>query len=246
MSADATTNLERRVAEKPPDAIARMFDAIARRYDLLNHLLSGGADLYWRWRAIRGLGLTGRETLLDVCTGTCDVAIEALRRGGVARAVGLDFAGEMLRHGREKLRRRGYAGQVGLVRGDAVRLPLCDRSIDVMTIAFGIRNVQSPAAACQEMARVLKPGGRLAVLEFSTPSLPVVRQVYLWYFKHVLPRIGRLVSSHSDAYTYLPTSVGSFLTPASFTNVLTAAGFREIRSTPLTLGVVYLYVATKA
>jgi demethylmenaquinone methyltransferase/2-methoxy-6-polyprenyl-1,4-benzoquinol methylase len=245
MSADAA-NLDRTVAEKPPDTIARMFDAIARRYDLLNHLLSGGADVYWRWRAIRALGLTGRETLLDVCTGTGDVALQALRGGGVARAVGVDFAAEMLRHGAEKFERRGVRGRAGLVRGDAAHLPLCTAAVDVMTIAFGIRNVQSPHLACREMARVLKPGGRLAVLEFATPSLPVVRGVYLWYFKHVLPRIGRMISRHSEAYTYLPSSVGSFLTPAAFADVLTDAGFRDIRSTPLTLGVVYLYVATRA
>src|SRR5688572_26253940 len=141
-----------------------MFDAIAPRYDLLNHLLSAGIDKRWRARAIASLQLTGHETVVDVCTGTADVALEA-RAGGAARVVGVDFAGAMLALGLRKVRAAAAARQVSLVRGDALRLPIADACADAATVAFGIRNVQNAGVACAEMARVLRPGGRIAILE---------------------------------------------------------------------------------
>lgn len=234
--------------DKHPAKIAGMFDAIAGRYDLLNHLLSGGLDLYWRARAIRALGFTGRELVLDLCTGTGDLAVAALkpRRAHAQRVVGLDFSAEMLRVGRHKLRAGGHTARAPLVRADAMRLPIADGTIDAVTMAFGIRNVLDPDVACAEVFRVLRPGGRLAILEFSLPPHPWLRALYLWYFRHVLPRIGRLVSRHSDAYTYLPESVGAFFPPETFAALVTRAGFGEVRSVPLTFGVVYLYTARKA
>jgi demethylmenaquinone methyltransferase/2-methoxy-6-polyprenyl-1,4-benzoquinol methylase len=245
--------------DKQPAKIAGMFDSIAHRYDLLNHLLSGGLDLYWRARAIRALRFTGRELVLDLCTGTADLAIaarspavarsrfgEGIPRAGAARRVlGLDFSMEMLRIGQRKLRQRGLATDVPLVQGDAMRLPVASSSVDAVTIAFGIRNVLDPAAACAEIARVLKPGGRLAVLEFSLPTVPIVRPLYAWYFRNVLPRVGRLLSRHDDAYTYLPASVGAFLSPEEFTAMVGVAGLNEVTAVPLTFGVVYLYTATR-
>lgn len=225
-----------------------MFDAIAHRYDLLNHTLSGGLDLYWRARAIRTLGFTGRETVLDLCTGTCDLAIAALdrRQGQARRVIGLDFAGAMLQIGQRKLRDRRLDARAPLVRADAMHLPLSAGAVDAVTIAFGIRNVADPVAACREIARVLRPGGRLAVLEFSMPRVPLVRGVYTWYFRNVLPRVGRAVSRHGEAYAYLPASVGAFLTPDEFAALVGAAGFTSVRAVPLTLGVVYMYTAVKA
>jgi demethylmenaquinone methyltransferase/2-methoxy-6-polyprenyl-1,4-benzoquinol methylase len=225
-----------------------MFDAIAPRYDLLNHVLSGGLDVYWRARAIRTLGFSGRETVLDLCTGTCDLAIAALgrRNGRALRVIGLDFAGAMLEIGHRKLRDRRLEGRVSLVQADAMHLPLAAGVVDAVTMAFGIRNVADPAAACREIARVLRPGGRLAVLEFSMPRVPLVRGAYTWYFRHVLPRIGRAVSRHHEAYAYLPASVGAFLTPGEFAALVGGAGFSGVRAVPLTLGVVYLYTAVKA
>ena len=149
-----------------------MFDAIAGRYDLLNHVLSGGQDLYWRWRAVRRLQLTGTEQVLDLCTGTCDVARTMVRRRLARRVLGIDFSAEMLKVGQRKLRGEGRAGVIPLVRGDAMRLPAASGSMDAVTIAFGIRNVQDASVALEEVARVLKPGGRLAILEFSTPQQP--------------------------------------------------------------------------
>lgn len=232
--------------DKSADRIATMFDAIAGRYDLLNTVLSGGLDRYWRWRAIRSLQLSGRETLVDVCTGTADVAIAGARaRHGARNVLGVDFANEMLRHGRQKVRAAQLADRVRLARGDAMDLPVKDASADAVTIAFGIRNVQDPAAACRELRRVLRPGGRLAILEFGLPVLPAVRPLYLWYFRNVLPRIGRAVSRHSAAYSYLPESVSAFPWGEAFARILRDAGFNNVKSRPLSFGIVYLYTATR-
>ncbi len=222
-----------------------MFDAIAPRYDLLNHLLSAGIDKRWRARAIASLELTGTETLLDVCTGTADVALAA-NAGGAARVLGVDFAGAMLRHGVAKVAASGRSGRITLVRGDAMRLPVADAVCDAATVAFGIRNVEEPEVACREMARALKPGGRLAILEFGVPRIPGLRALYQWYFSQVLPRLGRMVSGHSAAYSYLPASVGAFPPPEVFAETLSRSGFKEVQAVPLTLGIVYLYLARKA
>jgi demethylmenaquinone methyltransferase/2-methoxy-6-polyprenyl-1,4-benzoquinol methylase len=221
-----------------------MFDAIANRYDLLNHVLSAGIDRRWRRRAIRSLSLSGGECVLDVCTGTADLAIAArTATPGAARVVGVDFADAMLRVGRAKLLRQHLGGTVTLVRGDATRIPIADGAVDAVTIAFGIRNVERPDAACVEMSRVLRRGGSLAILEFAIPTTPVVRAAYLAYFRYVLPRIGRLISRHGSAYAYLPASVDAFASPDQFVKILRQSGFTHVRAIPLTLGIVFLYTA---
>jgi demethylmenaquinone methyltransferase/2-methoxy-6-polyprenyl-1,4-benzoquinol methylase len=230
-----------------------MFDSIAPRYDLLNHVLSAGIDRRWRARAIASLELTGRETLLDVCTGTADVALEARRparrqgpsAGGAARVVGVDFAAAMLGIGLTKVVTASQSDRVVLVRGDAMHLPVRTGAVDAATVAFGIRNVQQPNAACREIARALRPGGRLAILEFALPTLPAVRAIYEWYFTRVLPRIGRAISGHAGAYTYLPASVGAFPPPDEFMAMLRQSGFRDVSAIPLTLGIAYLYVGVR-
>ena len=222
-----------------------MFDAIAPRYDLLNRVLSAGIDRRWRARAIRSLQLTGRETLLDVCTGTADMALEARATGAAARVLGVDFAAAMLSYGLQKVRGAGESARISLVRGDAMRLPVGDASADAVTVAFGIRNVQQPEVACVDMARVLRSDGRLAVLEFGVPRVPGISTLYLWYFKYLLPLVGRVMSGHSVAYSYLPASVGSFPPPPEFMAILRRAGFTDIRADPLTFGIVYLYTARK-
>jgi demethylmenaquinone methyltransferase/2-methoxy-6-polyprenyl-1,4-benzoquinol methylase len=233
-------------SDKRPDRISGMFDAIAPRYDLLNHLLSGGLDIRWRRKAVRALDLRGGETVLDLCAGTGDLAIAMANRDpGPCLVVGVDRSGEMLKIGREKLAWRRLGGRVRLVQGDAVSLPLDTGSVDAASVAFGIRNVQRPEVAFAEVFRVLRPGGRFAILEFALPRTPVIRRAYLAYFRHVLPRIGSLVSGHASAYRYLPASVDTFPEPERVVESLGATGFSQIRADPLALGIVYLYSACK-
>ena len=223
-----------------------MFDAIAWRYDALNHVLSLGLDRRWRRRAVQELALSGRQRVLDVCTGTADLAIEAVSRAAGAReVVGIDFAGEMLRHAALKLRGKPSGGRIRLLRGDATRLPLADESFDAAMIAFGIRNVSDIPAACREMRRVLRPGSHLAILEFGFPRSSIIRGGYKAYFRYVLPLVGRFGSRHKDAYSYLPASVEEFKSPAAFARVLQDAGFPAVRYIPLTAGTVYLYLAER-
>jgi demethylmenaquinone methyltransferase/2-methoxy-6-polyprenyl-1,4-benzoquinol methylase len=231
---------------KSPQRIAGMFDAIAGRYDFLNHLLSAGIDRRWRRRAIRSLQLTGRERVLDLCTGTGDLAIAAVRaRPAAARVVGVDFAGAMLRVGERKLRSERLDARIALVQGDATRVPLAGASVDAVTIGFGIRNVEQMDVACAELYRVLKPGGRLAILEFAVPTMPLFGTLYGWYVNRVLPRIGRAFSRNDSAYAYLPASIGAFASPDEFVKILRQAGFGSISPIPLMLGSVILYTARR-
>jgi demethylmenaquinone methyltransferase/2-methoxy-6-polyprenyl-1,4-benzoquinol methylase len=231
---------------KSPDRIAGMFDAIAGRYDFLNHFLSGGIDRSWRRKAIRSLALTGAERVLDLCTGTGDVAIAACRaHPPAARVVGVDFAGAMLSVGHAKLKTEKLTEAVALVRGDATRIPVSDASVHAVTVAFGIRNVDNIVAAFAEIHRVLQPGGRLAILEFAVPATPGIRGAYMWYFRHILPRLGGIVSGHATAYRYLQASVSAFATPDEFVKLLRQAGFAEVVASPLTFGAVILYTGRK-
>ena len=223
-----------------------MFDAIAARYDLLNHLLSGGIDRRWRKRAIQALSLTGRERVLDLCAGTADLAIAAIQaQPPAARVVGVDFAPAMLRVGQEKIGVGQLVDRIALVRGDATRIPLATGAVDAITIGFGVRNVENIAALCDEMRRVLAPGGRIAILEFAIPTTPGVRTLYLWYFNHVLPLIGRLISRHTAAYGYLPASVGTFALPHEFVTILRQHGFIDVSTARLTFGIVFLYTGRR-
>jgi demethylmenaquinone methyltransferase/2-methoxy-6-polyprenyl-1,4-benzoquinol methylase len=223
-----------------------MFDAIAARYDFLNHFLSVGLDRRWRTRAIADLHLPANAHVLDLCTGTADLAIEAATAGHGVNVVGIDFAGVMLHHALEKLRARRLDEVVALVRGDATRIPVRDQWADAATIGFGIRNVAQPDAALRELARVLKPGGRLAILEFGEPRIPGIRGMYDLYFRFVLPKLGRLVSKHQSAYSYLPASVGSFPPPQEFAATISSHGFSDVKAVPLTFGIVYLYTAKRS
>ncbi len=242
---DSRTGIRDSPPDKTPARIADMFDAIAPRYDFLNHFLSAGLDRGWRNRAVEALALPEHARVLDVCTGTADLAIATVARARGASVVGVDFAGEMLRLGVAKIRQASLQRRIQLVRGDAMRIPIGDASCDAATIAFGIRNVAEPNRALAEIARVLKPGARLAILEFGQPSIPGIRTLYSWYFRQVLPRIGGLISRHQSAYTYLPASVGTFPAPSAFAATLTATGFSHVRTVPLTFGIVYLFVAER-
>jgi demethylmenaquinone methyltransferase/2-methoxy-6-polyprenyl-1,4-benzoquinol methylase len=232
---------------KEPARIAGMFDAIARRYDTLNHLLSAGLDKRWRRVAVRALQLTGRERVLDMCTGTADLAIEAATaaNGHAAGVLGIDFSAEMLRHAQRKVRAASLESRVRLVRGDATQMPVPDAAFDAATVAFGIRNVLDPMQTCREFLRALRPDGRLVILEFGSPRVPGLRALYLWYFRKVLPLVGRLISKHGDAYTYLPASVIEFPSGEAFAALLVQAGFDRVRFKPMAFGIVYLYESRK-
>ena len=222
-----------------------MFDAIAPRYDLLNHVLSVGLDRRWRDRAVEALDLSAGGRVLDLCTGTADLAVAAVRGAPGASVVGVDFAATMLRLGLAKVRELGLTRAIRLVRGDATRIPLAAGSCDAATIGFGIRNVAEPELALKELARVLRPGGRLAILEFGQPRIPGLRTLYSWYFRYLLPAIGRLISKHQSAYSYLPASVGTFPPPSEFSEVIASHGFSNVRAVSLSMGIVYLYVADR-
>ena len=230
--------------DKTPARIAGMFDAIAPRYDLLNHVLSAGLDTRWRTRAINELRLERGARIIDLCTGTADLAVAALRAQPSASVVGVDFAGEMLRLASHKVRSLGLSS-VRLVRGDGTRIPLADATCDAATIGFGIRNVVDPTAALAELARVLRPGGRLAILEFGQPRVPGIRTLYAWYFRYLLPLVGKMVSKHQSAYSYLPASVGTFPSPPEFAATIAATGFSQVRAVPHSFGIVYLYIAER-
>jgi demethylmenaquinone methyltransferase/2-methoxy-6-polyprenyl-1,4-benzoquinol methylase len=222
-----------------------MFDAIAPRYDLLNHVLSAGLDTRWRNIAVDALGLRPGSMVLDLCTGTGDLAVATVRRVPQSAVVGVDFAGGMLRLAREKVQQLAIADRIRLVRGDATRIPLADASCDAATIAFGIRNVAEPELAIAEIARVLRPSGRLAILEFGQPAIPGIRTLYSWYFRYLLPAVGRAVSKHTSAYSYLPASVGRFPPPDEFARTIARHGFSQVSSVSLSFGIVYLYVAER-
>ena len=221
-----------------------MFDRIAPRYDLLNRLLSGGTDGRWRRRAVDMLGLEPPLRVLDVCTGTADLLIEALRRHPGSSGVGVDLSQQMIVRGAAKLSRGGYAPRARLVGGDGERLPLRDGTFDAALVAFGIRNVGDPVAAMREVCRALRPGGRFVVLEFSMPR-GLFGVAYRLYFRQVLPRLGGLLSDGS-AYGYLPASVARFPSPAGFARLMKEAGFTDVRWTPLTGGIACLHRGEKA
>jgi demethylmenaquinone methyltransferase/2-methoxy-6-polyprenyl-1,4-benzoquinol methylase len=232
--------------DKSEARVRRMFGEIAGRYDFLNHLLSLGADVYWRWRTVRKVPPTGDAPVLDLCTGTGDLALAYSRAtAGRTPVVGADFCHPMLVIGRGKARQM-QAEQVTFVEADAQHLPFPDNAFQIVSVAFGLRNVTDTDQGLREMLRVCRPGGRVAVLEFSMPAWQPFRAVYQWYFKHVLPRIGQAVARNAEsAYNYLPESVGEFPSGELLAERMRAAGASGVRYYPLTLGVATLYVGTK-
>jgi demethylmenaquinone methyltransferase / 2-methoxy-6-polyprenyl-1,4-benzoquinol methylase len=233
--------------DKSSQRVRQMFGRIAGRYDFLNHLLSLGIDHYWRWRTVRLVRPSGALPILDVCTGTGDLALAYDRAaGGKTPIVAADFTHEMLAIGGQKAHRAGADGRITFIEADAQSLPLPDDSFQIVCVAFGLRNVADTDRGLAEMTRVCAPDGHVAVLEFSTPTWQPFKAIYGWYFRHVLPRIGRLFARNSgDAYDYLPTSVGEFLQGEALLERMRAAGLSDVRRYPLTFGVATLYVGTK-
>ncbi len=233
--------------DKSSTRVRRMFGEIARRYDLLNHLLSLGIDRSWRRRTVRLVPPQDDGPILDVCTGTADLALAYWRasRGGVP-IVGADFCGPMLAIGREKCRRAGAENRITLVEADARRLPFGDDKFQIVCVAFGLRNVSDTHQGLREMVRVCRPGGRVAVLEFSLPTTWPLGSLYGWYFHRVLPRIGQALARNAQgAYNYLPASVGRFPQAEAFVARMQSAGLAGVRYHRFTFGIATLYVGEK-
>ncbi len=233
--------------DKSPHRIRQMFGEIAGRYDLLNRLLSAGIDRSWRRRTVRLVPPGGAGPVLDLCTGTADLAIAYWRASeGKVQVVGADFCHPMLAIGRAKSRRLGADVQIALVEADAQRLPFADNAFQIVSIAFGLRNLSDTDCGLREMARVCHPGGRVAVLEFSLPRAQPLRALYGWYFRRLVPWIGRILApSRQAAYNYLPASVGGFPQAEALAERMRAAGLPSVAQHRFTLGVATLYVGQK-
>ena len=230
--------------------VAEMFDQIAFRYDFLNHFLSGGIDVYWRKQAIRQLrGIRDSHpsgaAVLDVATGTADMPILISKYLPEARITGVDISTGMLELGRQKVKRSGLEDRITLQTGDSEALPFPDNCFDAVTAAFGVRNFENLERGLQEMKRVLRPGGRLVILECSQPHTPGIRQLYLLYMRLLAPRIARMASSNREAYRYLNNSVQAFPEGERFRRILEAGGYIRTGLQRLSLGTCSLYTGEK-
>jgi demethylmenaquinone methyltransferase/2-methoxy-6-polyprenyl-1,4-benzoquinol methylase len=231
--------------DKSAARVRRMFGEIAPRYDLVNHLLSLNADKYWRWRTVRRAAPSGDVPILDLCTGTGDLALAYARRSK-ANIIAADFCHEMLVIGRRKAASAGFANRVQFIEADAEHLPFSDGTFQLVSVAFGLRNVTNTDRGLREMVRVCRIGGQVAVLEFSHPRRWPLSSMYRWYFRRVLPRLGQALSRNSSAaYQYLPQSVGEFPVYEQLVTRMEAAGLERVKYYPLTLGVATLYIGYK-
>jgi len=224
--------------------VEAMFNDIAPRYDFLNHFLSLGIDIRWRKKVRKLIAPIQPKQILDVATGTGDLAIE-LARLNPQKITGVDIAANMLEIGKEKVAAKKLSNTIELLLGDSEDLPFENNSFDAVTVAFGVRNFEHLQKGLGEMYRVMRPGGMVAILEFSKPKAFPFRQIYNFYFKYILPGLGRMVSKNEEAYTYLPESVSAFPEDQAFINELKKAGYLEPRQRRLTMGIATLYTATK-
>lgn len=232
--------------QRSRENIWKMFDQISHRYDCLNHLLSFGADFYWRRRPLRHLPKKEKMRLLDLATGTGDQLITLIKNAKrIETALGLDLSQEMLHKGQRKIIDKPYAHQVTFMKGDATDISLKDSAVDCVTISFGIRNVTDVDQCLSECFRVLTPLGRLIILEFSLPKNRLIRALHLTYLRRILPHVAGWVSKNLSAYRYLNETIETFPYGESFCDKIRQAGFSSVKAYPLTFGVVTLYVGEK-
>jgi demethylmenaquinone methyltransferase/2-methoxy-6-polyprenyl-1,4-benzoquinol methylase len=225
--------------------VARMFDSISWRYDLLNRILSAGVDIYWRKRAMRELKALKPQLILDVATGTGDFAIQAVKSLDPEKIIGVDISIGMLDLGQKKIEERGLTGKIELRRGDSENLPFEENKFDAVIVAYGVRNFENLEKGLTEMLRVVKPGGKVVVLEFSKPYRFPFREFYGLYFKYVVPIVGRMVSKDKSAYDYLPESIHAFPRGTAFIEILDRLGYKNTACKPLTFGITSIYTGTK-
>ena len=225
--------------------IAAMFDRISPKYDALNHILSLNIDKVWRKKTAKIVSKTQPKAILDLATGTADLAIAMAKHNPQTHIIGLDISEKMLEIGKEKVKLQNLENQIELHHGDAASLPFEDARFDAVTVAFGVRNFEDLSKGLSEMHRVLKTNGQAVILEFSLPERLPIKQLYNFYFKHLLPNIGKWVSKDGNAYSYLPHSVEKFPKPSDFCNILGSFGLKNCQIKPLSFGIATLYVANK-
>ncbi len=226
------------------EQVAEMFNNISKRYDLLNHVLSMGIDILWRKKAVRMLKPFAPKVILDIATGTGDFAIESSRLKP-SKIYGVDISEGMLDVGRKKIKAKKLEDVIEMQLGDSENMAFEDNFFDAVTVAFGVRNYENLKLGLSEMYRVMKPGGHVVIIEFSKPSRFPVKQLYNFYFKAILPTIGKVVSKDQSAYTYLPESVSAFPYGDRFINIMKEVGFIETKAVPLTLGISSIYWGSK-
>ena len=228
--------------------VSKMFDNIAKHYDFLNHFLSLGIDKVWRRKMIAELQDVQPQLILDVATGTGDVAINTIKQLNIKglHIIGLDISPEMLNIGKKKIVTEGMSGTIDMIVGDSENLPFENNKFDAITVAYGVRNFENLERGLSEMQRVLKPKGKLVVLEFSQPRVFPFRQLFNFYFKNILPLIGKMTSKDNRAYTYLYESVQAFPDGDNFLKVLDKTGFKNTACKSLTIGISSIYTAFKA
>ncbi|MEO6719456.1 MAG: bifunctional demethylmenaquinone methyltransferase/2-methoxy-6-polyprenyl-1,4-benzoquinol methylase UbiE [Ferruginibacter sp.] len=227
------------------EQVADMFDNIAHRYDFLNRFLSAGIDIQWRKKAIRQLKDIDPKEILDVATGTADVAIMTAQILQPKKIIGIDISDGMLALGRKKIEKQGLNHLIELLNGDSETIKFNDNTFDAVTVAFGVRNFQHLEKGLSEIKRVLKPGGKLVVLEFSKPKAPVIKQIYNVYMNVVAPGFGRLFSKNRNAYKYLDESIKKFPEGQNFTNILDNLGYKNTFRKPLSFGICSIYCGVK-
>jgi demethylmenaquinone methyltransferase/2-methoxy-6-polyprenyl-1,4-benzoquinol methylase len=227
------------------EQVALMFNNISHSYDLLNRVLSGGIDIYWRKKAIAFLKDDKPKLMLDIATGTGDFALEALKLNP-DKIIGVDISEGMLAMGKEKIAKLGLSDKISLQLADSEKLPFEANTFDAITVSFGVRNFENLERGLSDMFRVLKPNGKVVILEFSNPENKTFAKVYNFYSKYILPPIGKLISQDDAAYTYLPESVKVFPYGIEFLQILEKVGFKQTLCVPLTFGISSIYVGTKS
>lgn len=226
------------------EQVAKMFDNIAGNYDFLNHFLSLGIDIYWRKKLVEKLSKQSPKNILDVATGTADLAIEMLKVTP-DKITGVDISNGMLEIGRKKIKKKALEDKISLQEADSENLPFEDNYFDAVCVSFGARNFENLEKGLSDMCRVLKPGGKLYILEFSQPNIFPFKQLYQFYFKYVLPLLGKFISKDNAAYNYLPESVSAFPYGKKLNKIIEKCGYNKAKDHSLTLGIASIYIAEK-